>query len=68
MLKLPCSRRRILSNLSSIRCVGDVTASHQRAHYLSQLEAVNNVAQAIGPFVGGILSSYSLDASMYSFF
>lgn len=49
------------------RCIGDVTSSHQRAHYLSQLEAINNIAQAIGPFIGGILSAYSLSASLYPF-
>ena len=44
-----------------------MTSSHQRAHYLSQLEAVNNVAQTIGPFIGGILSSIQLKVAMYDY-
>ena len=40
--------------------MSDITTSHCRAHYLSQLEAVNNFAQCVGPLIGGILSSYSL--------
>ena len=45
--------------------MGDMTSSHQRAHYLSQLEAVNNVAQTIGPSIGSILSSIQLKVAMY---
>ncbi|KAK8825356.1 hypothetical protein WA538_003053 [Blastocystis sp. DL] len=40
--------------------MSDITSSNNRAHYLSQLEAVNNFAQCVGPLIGGILSSISL--------
>ena len=42
------------------RYMSDITSSNNRAHYLSQLEAVNNFAQCVGPLIGGILSSISL--------
>lgn len=59
-----CSRRLCFGYVWLNRCVGDVTTQHKRAHYLSQLEAANNIAQAIGPFIGGVLSSISLSAAM----
>ena len=40
--------------------MSDITTSQCRPHYLSQLEAVNNFAQCVGPLIGGVLSSFSL--------
>lgn len=53
------------SNGFICRCICDVTTSKNRAHYISQLESVNNIAQIIGPIMGGILSTRSLDYAMY---
>ena len=47
------------------RCMGDVTTPEKRAYYLSQLEAVNNVSQAIGPLIGAALSASSLTAALW---
>lgn len=45
--------------------MGDVTIPEKRAYYLSQLEAVNNVSQAIGPLIGAALSASSLTAALW---
>lgn len=60
-----CSKRIDICLSMTFSCVGDVITSSKRAHYLSQLESVNNVAQAVGPLIGGFLSSFSLSYALY---
>lgn len=60
----PLFQASFLSPSFSTRCMGDVTVSEKRAYYLSQLEAVNNVSQAVGPFIGALLCAYSLSAAL----
>lgn len=60
-----CSKRIDICPSMTFSCVGDVITSSKRAHYLSQLESVNNVAQAVGPLIGGFLSSFSLSYALY---
>lgn len=49
-------------------CVGDVTTFKERASYLAELEAVNNVAQSFSPIVGALLANYSLRYAVYVLF
>lgn len=37
-----------------------MTTFKERASYLAELEAVNNVAQSFSPIVGALLANYSL--------
>ena len=53
--------------LLTFSCVGDVTTFSQRANYLADLEAVNNVAQSLGPLVGAALANYNLRYAVYAF-
>ena len=48
-------------------CVGDITTFSQRANYLADLEAVNNVAQGLSPLVGAALSNYNLRYAVFAF-
>lgn len=59
-----CFKRTVIEQTLTPSCVGDVTTSNKRAHYLSQLESVNNVAQAVGPLIGGFLSTFSLNYAL----
>ena len=60
----PVVQALLLSIQFTNRCMGDVTVPEKRAYYLSQLEAVNNVSQAIGPLIGAALSASSLTAAL----
>ena len=45
--------------------IADITTLNERPRFLTDLESKVNIAQAIGPIIGGVLSNFNLYLAMY---
>lgn len=45
--------------------IADITTLDERSRFLTDLESKVNIAQAIGPILGGLISRFNLYAAMY---
>ena len=48
--------------------IADITTLDKRSQFLTDLESKVNIAQTIGPVIGGIVSNFHLYFAMYSVF
>ena len=48
--------------------IADITTLNERPRFLTDLESKVNIAQTIGPIIGGILSNFHIYIAMYNIY